>query len=191
MSDAKLDRARARAGSLHESSVLKATYNRESNLLILKLSDGHRGDSRRACRGLQHATKAQLSAIEILGSGTGIHWPKLSVDLYVPMLQQGITGLKPWMSEMGRRGGSASAESLLGYGRHVHLSGIVGLGSEFLIKVIYFWSFGIVCSCPSANLSSSARASRKRWASKRILSIVHASRWALVSVSIFYGDGRC
>jgi hypothetical protein len=110
--DAELDRALASARNLRESRVLEATYNRELNLLILKLSDGHR----RAIpvedvEGLQDATKAQLSAIEILGSGTGIHWPKLDVDLYVPMLLQGITGTKRWMSEMGRRGGSAKTPS--------------------------------------------------------------------------------
>jgi hypothetical protein len=105
---AEIDRALERAKTLHESRVLNATYNHELNLLLLQFSDGHR----RAIpvedvEGLQDATEAQRSAIEILGNGTGLHWPKLDFDLYVPTLLQGITGTKRWMAEMGRKGGSA------------------------------------------------------------------------------------
>jgi hypothetical protein len=105
---AEIERALQRATALRESRVLNATYNPDLNLLLLQLSDGHR----RAIpvedvEGLQTATVAQRSAIEILGNGTGLHWPNLNLDLYVPALLQGITGTKRWMAEIGRKGGSA------------------------------------------------------------------------------------
>lgn len=108
--DADIDRALERAETLHESRVLNASYNPELNLLLLQLSDGHR----RAIpvediEGLQDATAAQCSAVEILGNGTGLHWPELDFDLYVPALLQGVTGTRRWMAEMGRKGGSAKS----------------------------------------------------------------------------------
>jgi hypothetical protein len=106
--DAKINRALERAKTLRESRVLNATYNPELNLLLLQLSDGHRRViPAEDVEGLQTATVAQRSAIEILGKGTGLHWPKLNLDLYVPTLLQGITGTKRWLAEMGRKGGSA------------------------------------------------------------------------------------
>jgi hypothetical protein len=106
--DAEMNRALERARTLRQSLVVNAAYNPDLNLLLLQLGDGRR----RAIpvedvEGLQDATAAQLSAIEILGNGTGLHWPKLDVDLYVPALLQGITGTKQWMTELGRKGGSA------------------------------------------------------------------------------------
>lgn len=108
--DAEIDRALKRAGVLSETRVLSAAYHPELNLLLLQLSGGHR----RAIpvedvEGLQHATIAQRSAIEILCHGTGLRWPEIDLDLYVPALLQGITGTSQWMAEMGRKGGSTKS----------------------------------------------------------------------------------
>ena len=76
------------------------------DLLILKLSDGHRFViPREDIEGLQPATKEQIARIEILGGGTGLHWPALDLDYYVPNLLRGIYGTKRWMAEIGRSGG--------------------------------------------------------------------------------------
>lgn len=102
---AEIDRVLKRAKTLRENRILTATYNPELNLLLLQLSDGHRHVIPvEEIEGLQTATVAQLSAIEILGNGTGLHWPKLDLDLYIPALLQGKTGAKRWMAEMGRKG---------------------------------------------------------------------------------------
>jgi hypothetical protein len=77
------------------------------DLLILKLSDGHRHViPREELQGLQSATKEQLGRVEILGGGTGLHWPDLDADFYVPGLLRGVYGNKKWMAEIGRSGGS-------------------------------------------------------------------------------------
>src|SRR3974390_2482067 len=85
---AEIDRAIERAKSLRgEPRVTGVEYRPGPGLelLILKLSDGRRHViPREDLQGLQSATKEQITRIEILGGGTGIHWPALNVDFYVP-----------------------------------------------------------------------------------------------------------
>jgi hypothetical protein len=77
------------------------------DLLILKLNDGsRRAIPREDLQGLQSATKDQIARVEILGGGTGLHWPDLDADFYVPGLLRGIYGTKKWMAEIGSRGGA-------------------------------------------------------------------------------------
>jgi Protein of unknown function (DUF2442) len=82
------------------------------DLLILKLSDGHRHViPREDLQGLRSATKEQIAGVEILGRGTGLHWPSLDFDLYVPSLLRRIYGTKQWMARIGRRGGSVRSSA--------------------------------------------------------------------------------
>jgi len=62
---------------------------------------------RNRLQGLQGATPRQLAKIEIEGPGTGLHWPLLDVDHYIPAILAGVFGTRRWMSEIGRRGGMA------------------------------------------------------------------------------------
>jgi len=111
--NSEIDRAIARAKRRHdEPLVTEAEYKSAPglDLLILKLSDGRRCViPREELQGLQSASKEQISDIEILGGGTGLHWPALDVDLYVPSLLQGIYGNRQWMAKIGRRGGLATS----------------------------------------------------------------------------------
>jgi hypothetical protein len=110
-SDAEIDRAIEHAKSLQgEPRVTEVEYRPGPglDLLILKLSDGHRHViPREDLQGLQSATKEQIARVEILGNGTGLHWPDLNLDFYVPGLFRGVYGTKRWMAEIGRSGGSA------------------------------------------------------------------------------------
>ena len=57
------------------------------DLLILKMNDGHRVCiPREDLEGLQTASRQDVANVEILGRGTGLHWPALDLDLYVPAL---------------------------------------------------------------------------------------------------------
>jgi hypothetical protein len=111
--DAEIDRAIQRARHLRdEPHVTQAEYRPGPglDLLILKLSDGRRHViPRESLQGLQSGTKEQLARIEIVGRGTGLHWPDLDADLYVPGLLRGVYGNKKWMAEIGRRGGSVKS----------------------------------------------------------------------------------
>lgn len=114
-SDAGIDRAIEQAKALqNEPRVIEVEYQPGAglDLLILKLSDGHRHlVPREELQGLQSATKEQIAQVEILGNGTGLHWPALNLDLYVPGLLRGIYGSRRWMAEIGRSGGSAKSAS--------------------------------------------------------------------------------
>jgi hypothetical protein len=112
-SDAEIDRAIQRAKDLRdEPRVTEVEYRPGPglDLLILKMSDGHRHViPREDLQGLHSATKEQIARVEILGSGTGLHWPELDVDFYVPGLLRGVYGNKKWMAEIGRSGGSVKS----------------------------------------------------------------------------------
>lgn len=86
--DAELDQALKVAQELQaEPRVTGVEYKSGPglDLLILKLSDGHRRlIPREDVEGLQEATPKQVAEMEILGKGTGLHWPALNLDHYVP-----------------------------------------------------------------------------------------------------------
>lgn len=111
--DAEIDRAISRARRLRNEPLVREVEYRSApglDLLVLKLSDGRRHlIPREDLQGLQAATKEQISRIEILGGGTGLHWPELNVDLYVPSLLRGTYGNRQWMAKIGQRGGLASS----------------------------------------------------------------------------------
>ncbi len=62
---------------------------------------------RKLLQGLENATADQLADVEIVGTQSGLHWPQLDVDHYVPGLIDGVFGNRQWMSMIGKRGGSA------------------------------------------------------------------------------------
>jgi hypothetical protein len=112
-SDGEIDAAVKRAADLrNEPRVTDVEYRPERglNLLVLHLSDGHRHlVPVEDVEGLRSATKEEIGEVEILGRGTGLHWPALDLDLYVPNLLKGVYGTQRWMAEMGRRGGSVKS----------------------------------------------------------------------------------
>ena len=111
--DAEINQAIERAKNLRsEARVIAVEYRPGPglDLLILKLSDGSRQViPREDLQGLQSAAKDQIARVEILGDGTGLHWPALDVDFYVPGLLRGIYGTKKWMAQIGRGGGSVKS----------------------------------------------------------------------------------
>ncbi len=110
---AEIDAALARARR-HDSEPRARTVEHipNLNLLIVALSNGRRlvlpiED----VQGLGTATPEQLQNYELLGGGTGISFPALDVDLYVPALIEGIYGNRRWMAQLGRQGGRAKTEA--------------------------------------------------------------------------------
>lgn len=108
--DAEIDQAIEQAGVLENEPHVTAVDYRSGaglDLLILKLSDGHRQlIPREDLEGLEKASREQIGHIEIVGHGTGLRWPDLNLDLYVPALLRNVYGTKRWMEMIGRRGGS-------------------------------------------------------------------------------------
>jgi hypothetical protein len=98
--------ARARQFEANDLRVIRVGYEAKEDLVGLYFADGLRVSiPRKQLQGLEGAKQSQLSKIEIVGSGTGLHWPLLDVDHYVLGLLQHRFGTKRWMNEIGRRGG--------------------------------------------------------------------------------------
>lgn len=111
--DAEIDAA-LESAKLHDGDPLAKTVEHISalNLLILGLSNGRRlvlpiED----LQGLEKATHEQMQNYELIGRGTGISFPELDVDLYVPALIEGVYGNRRWMAQLGQKGGKAKTEA--------------------------------------------------------------------------------
>jgi hypothetical protein len=104
--------ARARSFAPTDRRVLSAEYEKKPDVITLHFDDGIRlSIPRMKLQGLQAAETTKLARIEILGRGTGLHWPLLNVDHYVPGLVNHVFGASRWMAELGRRGGSATTNA--------------------------------------------------------------------------------
>jgi len=111
--DAGIEAALEKA-KLHDSDprALTVEHVEGLNLLIVRLSNGRRlvlpiED----LQGLTNATHEQIQNYELLGRGTGIGFPELDADLYVPALIEGVYGNRRWMAQLGKKGGSAKSDA--------------------------------------------------------------------------------
>ena len=108
----QIDAAIARNRSARTSQVVKASYRFPGDQIVLVMSSGVEVSIPRALlQGLETAPVEDLRQIEIEGPGTGLHWPSLGVDHYIPALLTGVFGTRHWMSELGRKGGSVRSRA--------------------------------------------------------------------------------
>jgi len=108
--DAKIDAAIARANAAEEDRprAIAAGYRSVDDRVVITLATGVQvAIPRKLLQGLKNATPAQLAKVEIEGPGSGLHWPLLDVDHYIPGLLAGVFGTRRWTIEIGRRGGMA------------------------------------------------------------------------------------
>jgi hypothetical protein len=89
--------------------AVSARYDRRVGRIVLHLSSGiDLAFPPHIAEGLETATPAELTLIEISPSGFGIHSPKLDADLYLPALLEGFLGSRKWMaSRLGAQGGKS------------------------------------------------------------------------------------
>lgn len=123
--DAEIEAALKRS-KLPESEPLAQTveYIPDLKLLIVGLNNGRRVVLPiEDVQGLGTATQEQLKNYALLGRGTGISFPDLDVDLYVPALIEGVYGNRRWMAELGKKGGRAKSEAKR---RAAHANGAKG-----------------------------------------------------------------
>lgn len=112
--DAQIDEAIAQAAIYESQSarVIKAGYRRKGDLIVLVLSSGIEvAIPSTLLQGLRGAKPEQLRQIRIEGPGTGLHWPALGVDHYVPALLRGAFGTRQWMAAWGKKGGRAQTSA--------------------------------------------------------------------------------
>lgn len=107
---AKADEAVAR-GTLEQAAQPRATaarYDARKKVLVIELVNGASfAFPPSLAQGLEGASAADLSAVEITPMGTGLHWPRLDADLTVDGLLAGVFGSRNWMRAHAARAGSA------------------------------------------------------------------------------------
>jgi hypothetical protein len=106
LTDAQIDAAleRGRTARVHEPRVTAARYDRRSRRVIVELANGCTfAFPPQLAQGLEAASDEQLSQVEILGAGSGLHWEALDADLSIPGLLAGLFGTKAYMAQQAGR----------------------------------------------------------------------------------------
>jgi hypothetical protein len=90
-----------------EPRAASARYDRRRKRVVVELTNGCAfAFPPSLAEGLEAASELELSAVEVLGSGYGLHWDALDVDLAMPGLMAGAFGTASWMA---RRAGRATS----------------------------------------------------------------------------------
>jgi len=106
---AKASRAGQRAARTGPRAT-KATYLARLEALLIRLNNGATFTvPLKLIPGLKRAAPRDIRAVEILGSGGGLHWENLDLDLSVPALVSSLFENPVWMAELGRMGGRQSS----------------------------------------------------------------------------------
>ena len=96
----------------NEPRARTARYDKSSRRVIVELTNGCSfAFPARMAEGLSEADDDELTEVEILGAGYGLHWETLDTDLSVPGLLAGLFGTKRYMDRM-RAGRAGSATSV-------------------------------------------------------------------------------
>jgi hypothetical protein len=109
--DIQIEQAtKAGLSAMDEPRAKAARYDAVRRQIIVELTNG--------CtfifpadmgQGLANATNEELSDVQVLGQGFGLHWERLDADLNIASLVVGIFGSKSWMQELARRGGASTS----------------------------------------------------------------------------------
>ena len=111
---AQFDQARAAGKALAETEprAVKAWYAADSERVFIELTNGvMMGFPYQLLQGLANGTPEQLAEVEIMPTGSALHWESLDADLGVAQLVSGLFGSKAWMTELGRHGGKSKSDA--------------------------------------------------------------------------------
>lgn len=109
LSDGQIDAAVIRGGEAgqREPRAATARYDQQSGQVIVELTNGCTFSfPSKLAQGLEGASNDQLSQVEVLGSGSGLHWEALDADLSIAGLLAGLFGTR---SHMARQAGRATS----------------------------------------------------------------------------------
>ena len=110
ITDKDIERAnhRGQARKAKYPTAVAARYDKAAAKVVISLANGvDISFPPSAAQGLEHATPSQLRGVEVTGAGTGIFFPELDADLYVPGLIEGVMGTRKWMAaRLGAAGGA-------------------------------------------------------------------------------------
>ena len=109
LSDTEIDAAaeRGRLAGLREPRPASAPYDEGRRRIVVELTNGCSfAFPPHLVQGLESADAAALAQVELLGSGYGLHWEDLDVDIPVPGLMAGLFGTRSYMA---RRAGQTTS----------------------------------------------------------------------------------
>ena len=93
---------RGRVARLTEPRAVGCRFDRATGRVVVELANGCLfAFPPELAEGLAGATEGELARVEILGSGSGLHWVGLDVDLSVPGLLAGLFGTRVHMARQG------------------------------------------------------------------------------------------
>ena len=106
--------AKARGEVMLSNSLqaVLAKYDSKNKLIVVHLTNGANFSfPPHLAQGLKGAKDADLKIIELSPQGTGLHWPRLNVDLSVTGLLSGVFGSRNWTREQAAKAGRAKTEA--------------------------------------------------------------------------------
>lgn len=110
ITDKDIERAnrRGQARKAKYPAAVAVRYDDATNKVVVSLANGvDISFPPNAAQGLDEATPSQLRDVEVTGAGTGIFFPELDADLYVPGLIEGVMGTRKWIAaRLGAAGGA-------------------------------------------------------------------------------------
>jgi hypothetical protein len=110
--DEQIDAAIATSRRSTYPKAVRAAYDADEEEVVIRFESGVTLRVPRSnLQGLADARADDMRDVELEGPGTGLHWPRLNVDHYIPALIDGVFGTKRWMSELGRRGGAMTSSA--------------------------------------------------------------------------------
>lgn len=101
LTDVQIDAALARSGEARrrEPGAAAAHYDRQAGRVIVEFTNGCTfAFPPGLAQGLEAASDDQLSQVEVLGSGSGLHWEALDADLPISGLLAGLFGTRAHMA---------------------------------------------------------------------------------------------
>lgn len=103
---------RGEALAAERPHVIAARYDAARGMIEIALANGAIFSfPPRLAQALQGATAVQLKEVEVVGAGSGLHFPLIDADLYIPALIEGAFGSKAWMAaRLGQDGGRVRNE---------------------------------------------------------------------------------
>lgn len=102
LTDVQIDVALARGKTVRlvEPRALAVRYDPGTERVIVELTNGCSfAFPPRLAQGLEQATDDQLSRVELLGSGGGLHWEALDVDLSLAGVLAGLFGTRSFVAQ--------------------------------------------------------------------------------------------
>ena len=106
LSDAEFQAAteRGRLAQQTEPRAASARYDRETRRVVVELANGCTfAFPPSLAQGLEDATAEELAAVEVIGTGYGLHWEALDADLSLPGLLSGVFGTRAHMARIAGR----------------------------------------------------------------------------------------